>query len=165
MADLGVSLERMRKYGLRMNPLKCAFGAKADRFLEFVVHEHGIQVDQKKVESIKRLGEPTCKRDVKKLLGKINYLRRFITNFSTKVESFFPLICLKHEEGFVWGEEQKAAFEKIKEYLTMPPVLQPPKASGELKLYVAAQEWVIGVVLLEEDKGREFLIAYISRWF
>jgi hypothetical protein len=112
------------------------------------VHEHGIQVDQKKVESIKRLGEPTCKRDVKKLLGKINYLRRFITNFSTKVESFFPLICLKHEEGFVWGEEQKAAFEKIKEYLTMPPVLQPPKASGELKLYVAAQEWVIGVVLL-----------------
>jgi hypothetical protein len=40
-----------------------------------VVHEHGIRVDPKKVKSIKRLGEPTCKRDVQKLLGKINYLR------------------------------------------------------------------------------------------
>jgi hypothetical protein len=26
LADLKVALERMRKYGLRMNPLKCAFG-------------------------------------------------------------------------------------------------------------------------------------------
>jgi hypothetical protein len=26
MADLKLSLERMKKYGLRMNPLKCAFG-------------------------------------------------------------------------------------------------------------------------------------------
>jgi hypothetical protein len=65
----------MRRYGLRMNPLKCDFVVKAGRFLGFVVHEHGIRVDPKKVKSIKRLGEPTCKRDVQKLLGKINYLR------------------------------------------------------------------------------------------
>jgi hypothetical protein len=25
MADLGLTFERMRKYGLKMNPLKCAF--------------------------------------------------------------------------------------------------------------------------------------------
>jgi hypothetical protein len=81
VADLRVSLERMRKYGLRMNPLKCAFGIKAGRFFGFVAHEHGIQIDPKKVESIKKLEEPKCKRDDQKLLGKINYLRQFITNF------------------------------------------------------------------------------------
>jgi hypothetical protein len=75
MADLQVSLERMRKYGLRMTPLKCTFGVKAGRFLGFIVHVHGIQVDPKKVESIKSLGEPTCRSDVQKLLGEINYLR------------------------------------------------------------------------------------------
>jgi hypothetical protein len=74
MGDLRGSLERMRKYGLRMNPLKCAFGVKANKFLGFVVHKHGIQVDPK-VKFIKKLGEPTCKRDVQKILGKINYLR------------------------------------------------------------------------------------------
>jgi hypothetical protein len=64
----------------------------------------------------------------------------------------------------VWGEEQKAAFDKTKEHLMPQPVLQAPKMSVEFKLYVAAQELVIGVVLLQEDKGREFPIAYVSRW-
>jgi hypothetical protein len=40
------------------------------RFLGFVVHEHGIQIDPKKIESIGKIGEPVCKKDVqKKLLG------------------------------------------------------------------------------------------------
>jgi hypothetical protein len=52
MTDLKLSLERMKKYGLRMNPLKCAFGVTSGRFLGFIVHEHGIQIDPKKIESI-----------------------------------------------------------------------------------------------------------------
>jgi hypothetical protein len=47
MDDLQVSLERMKKYGLRMNPMKCAFGISVGRFLGFIVHQHGIQVDPK----------------------------------------------------------------------------------------------------------------------
>jgi hypothetical protein len=65
----------MRRYGLKMNPLKCAFGVSAGKFLGFIIHEQGIEIDPTKVESIKKLEEPTCKRDVQKLLGKINYLR------------------------------------------------------------------------------------------
>jgi hypothetical protein len=92
LADLRVTFERMWKYGLKMNPLKCNFGVLAARFLGFIVHEHGIQVDLKNVESINKLEEPTCKRDVQKLLGKVNYLRRFISNLIGKVESFLPLV-------------------------------------------------------------------------
>jgi hypothetical protein len=72
LADLRLALERMRKYGLKMNPLKCAFGVSAGKFLGFIVHEHGIEIDPKKVEAIDKLGEPACKRDVQRLLGKIN---------------------------------------------------------------------------------------------
>jgi hypothetical protein len=54
----------MKKYGLRMNPLKCAFGVTSGRFLGFVVHEHGIQIDPKKIEVIRKIGEPVCKKDV-----------------------------------------------------------------------------------------------------
>jgi hypothetical protein len=74
MADLKLSLERMKKYRLRMNPLKCAFGVTSGRFLGFIVHEHDIQIDPRKIESIRKIGEPVCKKDVQKLLGKINYL-------------------------------------------------------------------------------------------
>jgi hypothetical protein len=82
MADLKLSLERMKKYGLRMNPLKCAFGVASGRFLGFIKHEHGIQIDPKKIESIMKIGEPVCNKDVQKLLGKINYLRHFISNIA-----------------------------------------------------------------------------------
>jgi hypothetical protein len=30
-------------------------------------------------------------------------------------------------------------------------------------LYVAAQEWVIGAILLQEEDGKEFPVAYMSR--
>jgi ribonuclease HI len=64
LADLRVALERMKKYGLRMNPFKCAFGVSTGHFLGFIVHEHGIQIDPKKVKSIQKFEEPACKRDV-----------------------------------------------------------------------------------------------------
>jgi hypothetical protein len=80
MTNLKLLLERMKKYGLRMNPLKCSFGVTWGRFLGFLVHEHVIQIDPKKIESIGKIGEPVCKKDVQKFLGKINYLCRFISN-------------------------------------------------------------------------------------
>jgi hypothetical protein len=94
MTDLKLSLERMKKYGLWLNPLKCAFGVTSGKFLGFVVHEHDIQIDPKKIESIGGIGEPVCKKDVQKLLGKINYLRCFISNLARRVESLLQLVQL-----------------------------------------------------------------------
>jgi hypothetical protein len=78
------------------------------------VHDQGIQVDPKKVEVISRMKEPTCKRDVQKLLGKINYLRRFIANLAGKIDSFLTLLKLKHEDEFYLGGggQSKAAHWK-----------------------------------------------------
>jgi hypothetical protein len=42
MTDLKLSLERMKKYGLQMNPLKCPFRVTSGRFLGFIVHEYDI---------------------------------------------------------------------------------------------------------------------------
>jgi hypothetical protein len=110
MTDLKLSLERMKKYGLWMKPLKYVFGVTSGRFLGFIVHEHDIQIDPKKIESIGEIGEPVCKKDIQKLLGKINYLRHFISNLAGRVESLLPLVWLKHELGFNWGVEQREAF-------------------------------------------------------
>jgi hypothetical protein len=63
MTDLKLSLGRMKKYGLRMNLLKCAFGVTSGRFLGFIVHEHDIQIDPKKIESIGKIGV-VYKKDV-----------------------------------------------------------------------------------------------------
>ena len=42
LTDLRLALERMCQYGLKMNPLKCAFGVSAGKFFSFIIHEKGI---------------------------------------------------------------------------------------------------------------------------
>ena len=44
LEDLRKVLERTRRFGLTMNPKKCAFGVLASQFLGFLVHERGIEI-------------------------------------------------------------------------------------------------------------------------
>jgi UDP-glucose 6-dehydrogenase len=54
-----------------MSPLKCAFGVSAGKFLDFIVHEKGVEIDPKKIESIKKVQAPTYKKELQRFLGKI----------------------------------------------------------------------------------------------
>jgi hypothetical protein len=105
LADLHLAFEKMRQYGLKMNPLKCAFDVSAGKFFGFVIHEHDIEIDPKKVESIKKVNAPTCKKELQSFLDKVNYLRRFISNLSRKVKTFTPILRLKNDAGFIWEVE------------------------------------------------------------
>ena len=71
LADLRLAFERMRRYRLKMNPLKCAFGVSAGRFLGFIIHESGIEIDPAKIEAIRKVQAPSCKKDMQKFLGKV----------------------------------------------------------------------------------------------
>ena len=53
LKDLHKVLERTRKFGLKMNPKKCAFGVSAIQFLGFLVHERGIEIGLKSQEAVK----------------------------------------------------------------------------------------------------------------
>jgi hypothetical protein len=47
-----MDFEKMRQYGLKMDPLKCAFGVSTEKFLGFIIHEHGIEVDPNRIKTI-----------------------------------------------------------------------------------------------------------------
>jgi hypothetical protein len=106
LADLCLALERMHRYGLKINPLKCAFDVSAGKFLGFIIHEHGIEIDPTKIESINKVQSPQCKNDMQKLIGKVNYLSRFISNLPGKISAFAPILRLKNEADFTWGVDQ-----------------------------------------------------------
>jgi hypothetical protein len=55
LTDLRLALKRIRRYGLKMNLLKCAFDVSADKFLVFIIHEHDIEIDPTKIESINKV--------------------------------------------------------------------------------------------------------------
>jgi hypothetical protein len=92
LTDLRIALERMHRYGLKMNSLKCAFEVSAGKFLGFIIHEYSIEIDPIKIESINKVQPPQCKNDMQKFLGKLNYLRRFIFNLSGKISAFAPIL-------------------------------------------------------------------------
>jgi len=147
-----------------MNPLKCAFGVFAGDFLGFVVHKKGIEINQNKTKAIMETKAPSTKKELQSLLGKINFLRRFISNLSGRAQTFSSLLRSKKDDVFKWEPEHQKAFEEIKSYLANPPILSPMLKDKSMKLYIAASECTIGSMLAQEDEnGIERAIYYLSR--
>jgi hypothetical protein len=90
-----------------MNPKKCAFGVSSDQFLCFLVHERGIEIGLKSQEVVRSMVPPTTKRELQQLIGKINFIRRFISNLSGWIELIMDLVKIKADEVFRWGVEQQ----------------------------------------------------------
>jgi hypothetical protein len=74
LVDLRQSFEKMCHYGLKMNPHKCVFGVSAGKYLGFIIHEHGIEVDPNRIRAIWKVSSPTCKLEMQKLLNNVIYL-------------------------------------------------------------------------------------------
>ena len=62
---------RCRKYRLKMNPMKCAFGVSASKFLGFKVHRGGISTDEEKIKVIQEMKAPANVKELPKFLGKL----------------------------------------------------------------------------------------------
>jgi hypothetical protein len=131
-----------------MNPNKCAFGVSAGQFLGFMVHERGIEISQKTISAMDKVEAPTTKVERQPLINKINFIRRFISNLSGKIQPFSSLLKLKADQEFVWGEEHQRALDEIKHYLVNPPMLVPPRKHKPFKLYSSADKRAIGSVLI-----------------
>jgi len=97
------------------------------------------------------------------LIGKINFIRQFISNLSGKIHAFSPLLKLETDQEFVWRKEQQSSLGEIKNYLTNPPVLIPPQQGRPFKLYLSTDGMVIGSALIQEFEGKECVIYYLSR--
>ena len=61
--------ERYRAFKLRMNPLKCAFRVSSGKFLGFLVHNKGIDVNPAKATAITTMKPPATVKELKSFLG------------------------------------------------------------------------------------------------
>nr|XP_027102927.1 uncharacterized protein LOC113724200 [Coffea arabica] len=132
-----------------MNPLKCAFGVTSGKFLGFIVHQRGIEVDRSKIDVIVNMPEPRNIHELKSLQGKLAYIRRFISNLAGRCQPFSRL--MKKGVPFEWDESCKNVFTSIKAYLMNPPVLAAPISGKPLILYISAQERSVGALLAQEN--------------
>ncbi|PKU85203.1 putative mitochondrial protein [Dendrobium catenatum] len=160
--DLRVVFEWLRRYDLKMNPLKCAFGVTSGKFLGFVVRHQGIEIDPAKIEAILDMPSPKSLTQLRSLQGRLAYIRRFISNLFGKCQPFFVLT--KKDTKFVWDEKCQNAFDNIKQYLSNPPVLAAPFPGKPLILYTASLDESLGALLAQVNKeGKENALYYLSQ--
>ncbi|XP_049394689.1 uncharacterized protein LOC125858980 [Solanum stenotomum] len=158
-------IEVLRKYNLKLNPAKCAFGVPAGKLLGFIVSRKGIELDPSKIKAIQELPPPKTRKDVMSFLGRLNYISRFIAQSTVICEPIFKL--LKKDAATKWTEECQRAFDRIKEYLSNPPVSVPPEPGKPLLLYLSVMDNAFGCVLGQHDETgrREQAIYYLSKKF
>ena len=154
--------ERCRLYKLKMNPLKCAFGVSAGKFLGFLVHQRGIDVDPARASAIATMKPPTTYKELKSFLGKLSYIRRFIPGLTAVTSAFAPL--LKKGAPFHWSTECQEAFEKVQDIMTKLPTVCAPIFGKPLRLYLASNSQAIRALIAQEDDNEvEQSVYYVSR--
>ena len=136
-----------------MNPKKGIFSIEDGTFLRFVISLDGITIDLGRIESIKIITPPHNKKAMQSFLGKINFVRRFISDFAEVVKPLQEMI--KKDTNFKWTKERMEAFKKIKESIENPPTLRSPNFDREFILYTFSFDHSIMVVLTQNNEVKE----------
>ena len=95
-------------------------------------------------------------------MGKINFLRRFVSNFAELVKHITTMLRKGNEVK--WTTEPRESFVKIKKALTEAPVLISPDYSKDFLIFsFASCDTVAAVLLQKKDQGQEQPIAFYRR--
>ena len=149
-------VERATEWNLKLNFNKCQIKQKHVKYVGHVFTAQGLQPDPEKVRAVKDLPTPTSKGDVKRFLGMIQYLSKFVPNLS---EIDGPLRdVVKKNCQFHWDKPQARSFRHLKDLCTKHPVLAYYDVHKEVTIQCDASSYALGGVLLQEGKP----IAYTS---
>jgi hypothetical protein len=154
---LRLVLQCLREHKLYGKLSKCSFYQSRIHYLGHVISGEGIVVDPAKVEAIMEWSAPTNVTEVRRFMGLAGYYRRFVEGFS-KIAG--PITELqKKNKKFVWTEKCAEAFKRLKELLTMAPILKVPDMDVDFLVCTDASKEGLGGVLMQDGR----VIAYISR--
>ncbi|GFX25296.1 retrovirus-related Pol polyprotein from transposon 17.6 [Trichonephila clavipes] len=116
LEKLKIIFEVAKKYGLEIKFKKCQFLKKKFEFLGHIVESGTIKPSPTKTLAVRKFPEPTTIKQVQSFLGLTGYFRKCIKDYSKIAK---PLSDLTRKENlFVFGIQQKEAFEKLKKILS-----------------------------------------------
>ncbi len=126
-------------------------------YLGFVVSQDGVRISKGKISIITELPPPKTHKELRRAMGMMNYLRRFIPKFSAIAQPLYKL--LKEEMPYTWGEDQHKAWEKLKGLITTPPLLAYPRIGWLYRLHTDAAKtgtaYMLTQIQPEEDWKKE----------
>ena len=150
-------LECARRYNARFNRNKLQFKVKKVKYVELQIAADAIRPDPDKVSAIVNMATLTDVKAIKRFLGTVTYLSKFIPNFSTIIEPLRALI--KSDMSWTWTETQQAAFDNLKQLVVVSPVLRYVDTSKPAVIQVDASSTGLGSCLMQDGAP----IAFASR--
>ena len=121
---------RFTEKGLTLNKKKCLFNKANLNFFSYTFSAEGMKSNQKKVQAIKDTSTLKTISELRSFLGFMNYVSRFIKDFTTIAASLWDLT--KKSTKWTWTDRHQAAFNHLKETLKSKPIIvyfDPRKAT------------------------------------
>jgi len=115
----------MRKKSLFLKISKCEFERNKVKYLGLILDENTISPDPSKVAELENWPRKLkTVKEVRQILGLLNYHRAFVPGFSHIVKPLTQL--LKKEQTFLWIMACTSTLDRIIRTLTTKPVLAQP---------------------------------------
>ena len=162
LEDLKEVFRRFREAGLKMGIKKCRFAAESCTFLGHQISKDGIHPPADRVDAVLNLPAPRTVKELRRIIGMFNWLKKFIPNFSATIHPLSRL--LRKNTKFVWLNEQQNAFDELKQRLTSAPFLQFPRYDWTFRLAVDTSAQGIGYMLYQFDPADENHTPRIIRY-
>ena len=161
-SSLEMVLNRLQKAGLTLNREKCQFSRTSVKFLGHIIDQTGIRPDPDKISAIQKIKPPTCVSDVRRFLGLVNQMSKFIPNLAEITKPLRELLVKSNQ--WTWDRMQQSSFEAIKDRLTHSPVLAMFDPNLETVVAADASSFGLGAVLQQKQPDGEMKpVSYISR--
>ena len=111
-----------REVNLKLTPKKCKFRLDQVPYVGHLFTKEGLKPDEAKVKAIREMPSPDSPEALRRFLGTINYLHKFISNLSDKTAPLRQL--LRNDIRWIWEDPQQRAFEALKSDISQAPVLK-----------------------------------------
>ena len=142
---------------------KCVFDKPSLEYFGYIFSADGMKPSPAKIEALKDMNRPTDLKSLRSFLGMINYLKRFIPDYSSIT---YPLRQLTQKDAkFSWSEDWQQAFIKLTTTLTEKSCLSYFDGNKETLVYCDASPVGISAILLQQnpDKTGTKVVTYASR--
>jgi hypothetical protein len=161
LEDLRSVLAQMRKFQLRMNRAKCAFGCIIVKYLGHRTTPNGIAVNPDKVLGVTQMPAPRNPKKLQSFLQTCSWFRRFLEQFATTSRPLSTL--LKKDQSWNWSPAQQEPFQTLKKQLTSTPVPRTADPTQPFILRTDSSAYALGAALLKGEASEERPIEYASR--
>ncbi|KAM1908622.1 hypothetical protein ACFX14_028108 [Malus domestica] len=162
ITNLSETFTILKRYRMRLNPNKCAFGVGSGKFLGFMISQRGIEANPEKIKAIIDMKEPVTSKDIQSLTGKVAALTRFISKATDRYAHFFK--ALKGSKKYItWTDECAKAFKNLKDYMSKAHLLSKPEVDNTLIINLSVLASAVSSVLIRNDGNVKRPVYYASK--